>query len=660
MAKDISLDTILEKNKSLLESESRKDKIEIIKSRNLDPKINTNNIQLSNGQTLDISNRFRINKNNSKTLNNTSNLLDSNYKAEIETATPLNRRPDEPMFQKFYEDNGSSSRALSPFETAASGILKYGWEQIQNRLRDKASELELFLYELYPYFIGTKGIPQSLSQAINDPAVEGLIASTLSTVLSSAQKIKYFTPQELVKYFGHNFYSIQLFRGITIKKGKDGVLSVSGPASASDEWNGLPNIFYGTNPLENFGVSDITSAIQNFLGLNTSGKKTENANTEIQKIKDGAPRNALSPQYKITNNQINTELKTNPTALLSNTNVKKIDYMVLSADVATQSDFNGRWLATNDPVLVTRDTVSIKNAKIRNTNVTSGNENYLNKKVTYINLRSNPVDQNSDLINGDTKDLIKDKGFIRKGGKWQVGAIYVIPVVADQFQNSLPSFYIPFEFNPNIEEGGIEAKYQATEIMSRIGALQSYINTGSINVTVSTTYHATSHDENIIDTNGQGWMSQFTLPKIQAIEMAYRSIAYPHFPDSESIDQGYKYVRPPLVKVVIGNVSDKAPYANLLTYQTNAMVGDNRLKSAEKYGGKVLRTFIASSVNITKNLEESPLYLDEDRSIRDTFGFNVSLSLVEVTPSYTDIPPDYANYFNQYDTVWGDFVNRKT
>ena len=648
MAKDLSQDSILQKNRRLLQQESVKDNTAIdIGSQFSASNVNTN-IRLTNAETLGSNNTYRVNANG--TVENTNNLLDTNFKVQVQIDSDTNRQKDDPVFQTLYEDKGISTKALNKFQTQSANTISYTKSQIENKVRDRASELDIFLYDLLPYF-GTSSVKESLSLANNvgSVAVTDLITNSLSTTISAVQKIKYFTPAELVAYFGSNFYTMHFLKGISVKKGQAGVLGINKIANETDVWTGYPDIYYGENNGTSFGYSDIVGAITQ-LG---SSQKSENANVVLQKLKDGS--GALSPEYNINSNQIKDTLKQNPTNILSNLNVKTVNYMNLSADVRQQILENGRWTNNTNPLSNVRESIAINDVINRQTNVTSGTANYINKNVNTINLKVYKSTGET-IMNGDVKTLIKDKGFLQKDNKWQLGAIYVFPVSSDK--TKLKSFQIPFEFNPDIQEGGIEAKYQATEIMSRIGALQSYINTGSITVTINANYFAVSHDATISDQGGQAWMSEFTLSRIQAIEMGLRSLVYPSFPDSQSVDSGYKYTRPPLIKIAMGDYTNEtAPYGNLLSYQTSAMIGDARLKSSQKFGSKLLRTFIATSVTITKKLNETPVYLDDNLRIRDTFGFDVALNMVEVTPSYTDIPPDYLNYFSQYNNFWGQFVD---
>jgi len=253
---------------------------------------------------------------------------------------------------------------------------------------------------------------------------------------------------------------------------------------------------------------------------------------------------------------------------------------------------------------------------------------------------------NSPNMNGLLfSDAVKNKHFLNRDGKWQIGAVYVLPIYADDIN----PFFIPFEFNPMIDEGGLSASYQATEYLARVGTSQSYTKTTLPTVTISTKYFAVSHDTTIESLGGHGWMNHFTLPKIQAIELAYRSLVMPTFPEDErTIETGYKYIKPPLIKIVMGNANDKTnPYAGLLTYESYSgkLIG-NKLKSLTDR--QTLKTFVITEVSIKKDLAETPAYLDKDLTFRDVFGYEISMTLAEVTASYMDLYPDFRNYYDSY------------
>lgn len=292
-------------------------------------------------------------------------------------------------------------------------------------------------------------------------------------------------------------------------------------------------------------------------------------------------------------------------------------------------------------------------------------ENYiLNDDVLFISFPENKLsgltqEQKNNWIesgqDGDGKrlsleDAIKQKN---RNDKFQVGSILVTPIAAEA--DDLPRFWIPFEFNPDIQEGDLSANYEATSVLSRIGEMQSYSNTNALTVTINAKYIAVSQGDGESEMNGQSWMDDFTMSKVQAIEAAYRSLVLPHHPDETDEDQGYRYVKPPILRVVMGSANEEqgeSPYSNLLTYQTNTVV-EGKLGSTETLfgGNKRLRNFITTGISIKKSLEETPVRLDDSGRILDTFGFDVTLNLTEISPSYMDTMPDYKRFFEQYRNV---------
>ena len=293
------------------------------------------------------------------------------------------------------------------------------------------------------------------------------------------------------------------------------------------------------------------------------------------------------------------------------------------------------------------------------------NDDVLNINLdTFKYLDNPPEGAGEPKATGETvRDAIKRRSTERDDiNSLQIGSILVAPVVSEGFAESLPRFHIPFEFNPEINEGGLAANYEATSVLSRIGELQSYQGTGTFTITLETEYIATAHPEdNEVSTDGNNWMNFYTLEKIQAIEKAYRSLVLPHFPDETNIEQGYFYVKPPLLRVIMGGANDEpadtGPYANLLTYGRNEMV-TGRLESAGSFfnSNSRLKNFIATEVTIIKDLKETPIVLDKKGRIKDTMGFKVSLSLTEVTANYMDSIPDFKRYSDVYKNTMNNFV----
>jgi hypothetical protein len=232
-----------------------------------------------------------------------------------------------------------------------------------------------------------------------------------------------------------------------------------------------------------------------------------------------------------------------------------------------------------------------------------------------------------------------------------IGSVYVWPVDPKAGSPGL----IPFELNPVIEEGDNAAKYQAQSILSRIGELQSYTGTSSLTITVSTTYWALGEKD-----NEQDWdksqldhLSYFTLQRLQKLELAYRSIVLPFFPTDNTASTGYRYMRPPLIKIIMGKYtnytkesddSTASPYNNLLRYPSAVM--KDRFQKVTGIRFRTFRTFICTSVKIGKSFDDFPIYYDSDNGIMDTHGYTVDMSLTEIAPSYIESLPTFSDFYN--------------
>jgi len=249
---------------------------------------------------------------------------------------------------------------------------------------------------------------------------------------------------------------------------------------------------------------------------------------------------------------------------------------------------------------------------------------------------------------GDMADVLKEnRTFLQVNDNYQVGYMLVVPITSSEDE--------PFEFNPMIDEGGVAARYQAFSVLSRIGNMQTFTGVDSLVVTLSTKYFAVSNDAGV--GTHDGWMQEFTMDRIQAIETAYRSLVLPFFPSAEgTAEEGYRYVKPPIVKVIMGPEGTNSNiYSNLLTHTYPAITDESTIFSSHTEK-KFYRSFIVTNVTIKKDIDAFPLYLEKYSDkyfLRDTFGFEVSMSLTEVTHNYMDIVPDFKDLYNQYSTVVG-------
>lgn len=264
--------------------------------------------------------------------------------------------------------------------------------------------------------------------------------------------------------------------------------------------------------------------------------------------------------------------------------------------------------------------------------------------------------------------------------KLELGGIYVY---GENITNSENRFFIPFQFNASIQDGGITAKYNAQEVLGRIGELQSFGGTSGTTITLETSYYAThlNNDdefkkqekqekgfwENVkealgisefegeeFDTASFGLeqMKRFSLENLQTIERGYRSLVYPHSKDSEEGGKN-EYYAPPVVKVQVGNFlyddgmnsGMNGIYNGLLSYMPHEVEG-KEVESTSILEKPTLKTFIVTNLTINKNEKEIPYYISNNGEVLDLMGFDVSLSLTEVSPTYAYSLPDFKDRMN--------------
>ena len=315
----------------------------------------------------------------------------------------------------------------------------------------------------------------------------------------------------------------------------------------------------------------------------------------------------------------------------------------------------GRWNSIPDSIPDT-EIQTFERTDVLNRNNETEERNYiLNEDVLNIRLDNfqypdDEIPEEQETIRRAIERRNKERDNINQ---LQVGSILVAPVVDDDFRNELPRFYIPFQFNPNISEAGAEAQYESTNVLSRIGEIFSFTNVSSLTITLETEYIATSdREDNEVATDGNNWMNFYTLEKLQAIEKAYRSLVLPHYPET-NIEEGYIYVKPPLLRVIMGgsndDFGDSGPYANILTYGRNSMTTNIAESSGTLFASNTrLKNFIATNVTIKKDLNENPIVLDNKGRILDAMRFSVSLNLTEVSANYLDSLPDFKRYSDEY------------
>jgi len=272
-------------------------------------------------------------------------------------------------------------------------------------------------------------------------------------------------------------------------------------------------------------------------------------------------------------------------------------------------------------------------------NILNKIENIELKQRDYKTIQS--YDKNN-AINENTKimeDAIKKRKEIGN-----IGYLYIKPIT--DIDGIAPA-KIPFEFNPKISEGALQAKYAATSFLSRVGEVQNYTGTSSTTLSISVSYEITSDGTKSSNYTIDSWMNIYTPEYIDKIEAAYRSLVYPYFKEENG---SVTYIRPPAVKIILyENEDDISNYDSKMQMEYAYPKGMNSsvfIKSQANKLFKQHKTFVATSVTISKN-EENKNFFIKDKVIRYS-GFDVEMNLIEVTEDYTDVIPDFITYYNRY------------
>lgn len=286
------------------------------------------------------------------------------------------------------------------------------------------------------------------------------------------------------------------------------------------------------------------------------------------------------------------------------------------------------------------------------------------------------------------RDKIKERNSFTRG----IGRLYIEPFYNNE---DFVNFSIPFEFNPNISEGGVEAKYNETQLMNKVLPIRSYISTSGSTLQIETSYMALAPDgANVVNTSNISptdiWMLDWTNEQIEKIELQLRSLVMPNVANGS-------FVRPPIVQVrmeatenEISKIFDinkqgvgKDKYSSVnddlgdLYKYPKEMKGDY-LNYTKIIDGDTTRykRYIVTSVQISPLESYGVSYLIPSQNIkpviyegftkdfennkfkkeRDGFnyysyrrnGFKVSLTLSETTKNFLDIVPDYRTYYDSW------------
>jgi len=244
---------------------------------------------------------------------------------------------------------------------------------------------------------------------------------------------------------------------------------------------------------------------------------------------------------------------------------------------------------------------------------------------------------------------------------YQIGFIYVIPYDSFSAQSNSKRFRIPFQYNPEINEGGYQANYQAISILSRMGDLQTYTGTKLSTVEITSNYEILTKKEfndSSIYSKDSNWNAYATDQNIRRIENLYRSLVMPYtneFNVSQDTNNNANtcytkyYVRPPMIKIVLGDIFTHPTSSDFTNFESgNSWAGmDRNSISTISILNKNFKTYVASSVSIKKSLQDNKITFDNNKNLLNTASFQVSLSLLEVSQEYNDAPlSDFNAYYN--------------
>lgn len=300
------------------------------------------------------------------------------------------------------------------------------------------------------------------------------------------------------------------------------------------------------------------------------------------------------------------------------------------------------------------------------------------KTNTYIIRTPDSRDVENDIITNfayiQSKDTASNRWFDESG---VLGKIYVIPPYSQLAKTKFNigatdenkvdvAFTIPLQNNLQFENISRAAAYTAISFFGRIGDVQQYSKTGSLDLINLTTKY-------FVEDEADG---NFTMAKLQDIEMMYRSLVLPievsaNYLNDDTEDSTYYYfTRPPLINIVLSpdrdeaegkvptlnsyDIGSKGVYKNLFTevvsvYDPGAYNSvderGNRTKSGAYTHEIFYKNFVVTNVSIDKNDNDYNYYV-KDEKFYDKMGFTVTLTILEIDENYLNSLPSFNNYYN--------------
>ena len=388
--------------------------------------------------------------------------------------------------------------------------------------------------------------------------------------------------------------------------------------------------------------------------------KTENADKdEDTKLKENGTEKEKFAETKDTKKDEDTKLKENGTEKEKFAETKSVDkdltkVRTLDAETNLEVPFVGELFATDDKGLEGNDT------KLK--------ENGTEKEEEFIK----PDDKGD---RGETVVLSENGEEKKKGFSYTdtttsnryfdihcLGKIYVIPPFSQLAKtntstNTDVAFTIPLQNNLQFEQISRAASYNAISFFGRIGDVQQYSKSGSLEaITLTTKY--------FVDGTSEG---DYTMAKLQDIEMMYRSLVLPvesqtdYLGEEDKNIKFYYFTRPPLINVVLGKSANSQEttlptvinngeysvesgiYKNLFT----DIISTYDEKKEDYTHGIFYKNFVVTNVSIDKNDNDYNYYVTEGgKDYLDKMGFAVTLTVLEIDENYLGSTPSFNNYYN--------------
>jgi hypothetical protein len=322
-----------------------------------------------------------------------------------------------------------------------------------------------------------------------------------------------------------------------------------------------------------------------------------------------------------------------------------------------------------------------KNINKRKTNESANIKTKSNEIISKVDTNLNLTDNSKNNL-----ELAKER-LKRFGDAFSIGYILVVP-----FKAGLESrIKIPFQMTPNLGNESVSAVYNNETLLHRSSELYNYTSSKRDGYSLTTSYYALApgsiqeyYKRRNTETPGQSdgalgkrysedngdltnptnsdqndYIQHWSMDVIQDIQLAYKALSLPTYPNGSEV----QFRRPPFIKIVVGSDAAEDEGIKNMLYRnpaagendgnnrffksvTNVTADGSGINMTSKTAWKTVKTFVVSSVAVDKKTGELPYVFDRSGKPLDTMGFDVTLNLLEVAPSYMDLEPDFEANIN--------------